>query len=180
MDKKNDGQFLWQLLERFNKIVISSFEHFIFNCNLKLEDNENVPIKNNFWKDLIKCVWIEFRDEFNLHNVMWFNSLLNKLDRNTNFMVIELSSLYHYVVIYVYRWIFVFWCCLICFSYPGIAYILKLLDQYHDFDSLHWFQSVKDRFRKEKVHICNVWVIDCCLTPSEHLIIMRTRYFLLR
>jgi hypothetical protein len=40
------------------------FKHFIFNCNLKLEDNENVPIKNNFWKDLIKCVWIEADDTF--------------------------------------------------------------------------------------------------------------------
>ncbi|XP_071139375.1 WASH complex subunit 4-like isoform X2 [Mytilus edulis] len=35
----------------------------------------------------------------------------------------------------------------------GIAYILKLLDQYHEFDSLHWFQSVKDRFRKEKEQV---------------------------
>lgn len=33
----------------------------------------------------------------------------------------------------------------------GIAYILKLLDQYHEFDSLHWFQSVRDKYRAEKV-----------------------------
>lgn len=33
----------------------------------------------------------------------------------------------------------------------GVAYILKLLDQYHDFDSLHWFQSVRERYTKEKV-----------------------------
>ncbi|ELU08313.1 hypothetical protein CAPTEDRAFT_221991 [Capitella teleta] len=32
----------------------------------------------------------------------------------------------------------------------GIAYILKLLDQYHEFDSLHWFQSVKEKYLKEK------------------------------
>lgn len=32
----------------------------------------------------------------------------------------------------------------------GIAYILKLLDQYHDFDSLHWFQSVKEKFVASK------------------------------
>ncbi|XP_056000960.1 WASH complex subunit 4-like isoform X5 [Ostrea edulis] len=32
----------------------------------------------------------------------------------------------------------------------GVAYILKLLDQYHEFDSLHWFQSVKDKYRAEK------------------------------
>ena len=33
----------------------------------------------------------------------------------------------------------------------GVAYILKLLDQYHEFDSLHWFQSVQDKYAKEKV-----------------------------
>ncbi|XP_061187838.1 WASH complex subunit 4-like isoform X2 [Saccostrea echinata] len=32
----------------------------------------------------------------------------------------------------------------------GVAYILKLLDQYQEFDSLHWFQSVKDKYRTEK------------------------------
>jgi len=32
----------------------------------------------------------------------------------------------------------------------GVAYILKLLDQYHEFDSLHWFQSVRERYMKEK------------------------------
>ncbi|KAK3730652.1 hypothetical protein QZH41_008272, partial [Actinostola sp. cb2023] len=32
----------------------------------------------------------------------------------------------------------------------GVAYILKLLDQYHEFDSLHWFQSVKDKYVREK------------------------------
>ncbi|ESO00575.1 hypothetical protein HELRODRAFT_82872, partial [Helobdella robusta] len=35
----------------------------------------------------------------------------------------------------------------------GIAYILKLLDQYSDFDSLHWFQSVKEKYNKEKQDI---------------------------
>ncbi|XP_052261533.1 WASH complex subunit 4-like isoform X2 [Dreissena polymorpha] len=32
----------------------------------------------------------------------------------------------------------------------GLAYILKLLDQYHDFDSLHWFQAVREHYGKEK------------------------------
>ncbi|XP_071816027.1 WASH complex subunit 4-like [Apostichopus japonicus] len=32
----------------------------------------------------------------------------------------------------------------------GVAYILKLLDQYQDFDSLHWFHSVKYHYNKEK------------------------------
>ena len=33
----------------------------------------------------------------------------------------------------------------------GVAYILKLLDQYKEFDSLHWFQSVSEKYQKEKV-----------------------------
>ena len=32
----------------------------------------------------------------------------------------------------------------------GIAYILKLLDQYSAFDSLHWFQSVNNKFNCEE------------------------------
>ncbi|CAG5126289.1 unnamed protein product, partial [Candidula unifasciata] len=35
----------------------------------------------------------------------------------------------------------------------GLAYILKLLDQYYEFDSLHWFQSVRDKYSKEKEHV---------------------------
>ncbi|MEQ2289080.1 WASH complex subunit 4 [Ameca splendens] len=31
----------------------------------------------------------------------------------------------------------------------GVAYILKLLDQYLEFDSLHWFQAVREKYRKE-------------------------------
>lgn len=31
----------------------------------------------------------------------------------------------------------------------GVAYILKLLDQYLEFDSLHWFQSVRDKYKKD-------------------------------
>ena len=33
----------------------------------------------------------------------------------------------------------------------GVAYILKLLDQYKEFDSLHWFQSVREKYQREKV-----------------------------
>jgi len=32
----------------------------------------------------------------------------------------------------------------------GIAYILKLLDQYSEFDALHWFHSVNDKYNREK------------------------------
>nr|XP_055047573.1 WASH complex subunit 4 [Misgurnus anguillicaudatus] len=31
----------------------------------------------------------------------------------------------------------------------GVAYILKLLDQYQEFDSLHWFQAVREKYKKE-------------------------------
>lgn len=33
--------------------------------------------------------------------------------------------------------------------FPGVAYILKLLDQYQEFDSLHWFQAVREKYVKE-------------------------------
>jgi WASH complex subunit 7 len=35
----------------------------------------------------------------------------------------------------------------------GIAYILKLLDQNKDFDSLHWFESVKKRFEHDRHNV---------------------------
>ena len=38
-------------------------------------------------------------------------------------------------------------------SIAGLAYILKLLDQYHEFDTLHWFQSVRDKYQKEKEQV---------------------------
>ena len=31
----------------------------------------------------------------------------------------------------------------------GVAYTLKLLDQYQEFDSLHWFQSIREKYIKE-------------------------------
>lgn len=40
-------------------------------------------------------------------------------------------------------------CCCFLVSLSGVAYILKLLDQYLEFDSLHWFQSVRDKYKKE-------------------------------
>lgn len=39
---------------------------------------------------------------------------------------------------------------------PGVAYILKLLDQYQEFDSLHWFQAVREKYKKEMVKEQNV------------------------
>ncbi|CAL1261517.1 unnamed protein product [Larinioides sclopetarius] len=33
----------------------------------------------------------------------------------------------------------------------GVAYILKLLNLYQDFDSLHWFQSVQEKYSKDRI-----------------------------
>ena len=37
--------------------------------------------------------------------------------------------------------------CKMCFI--GLAYILKLLDQYAQFDALHWFQSVRQKYERD-------------------------------
>jgi WASH complex subunit 7 len=37
----------------------------------------------------------------------------------------------------------------------GVAYILKLLDQNKDFDSLHWFESVTRRYEEEQQAVIN-------------------------
>ena len=38
-------------------------------------------------------------------------------------------------------------------SFVGVAYILKLVDQYHAFDSLHWFECVMLKYKMEMVRI---------------------------
>ena len=44
----------------------------------------------------------------------------------------------------------------------GVAYILKLVDKYHDFDSLHWFDSVRAKYEADKVTLC-IWEL-CILS----------------
>ena len=39
------------------------------------------------------------------------------------------------------------------FKFTGIAYILRLLNQWQAFDSLHWFQSVREKYVKEKTQV---------------------------
>ena len=39
------------------------------------------------------------------------------------------------------------------FLFTGIAYILRLLNQWQAFDSLHWFQSVREKYVKEKTQV---------------------------
>ena len=42
----------------------------------------------------------------------------------------------------------------------GVAYVLKLVDQYHAFDSLHWFQSVRMKYAEDMVS-CGVYLFVC-------------------
>jgi WASH complex subunit 7 len=42
----------------------------------------------------------------------------------------------------------------------GIAYILKLLDQNHEFDSLHWFDAVKEKFNANRVRKSIIKIIS--------------------
>ena len=69
-----------------------------------------------------------------------------------------------------------------CAFQIGVAYILKLLDQYHEFDSLHWFQSVRDKYKRDKVCVCVcvlvVWFVILrdkfkseCLSASGYYLI---------
>lgn len=44
---------------------------------------------------------------------------------------------------------------IVVYPFLGIAYILKLLDQYEDLDSLHWFQSVTTKCHAEKTKALN-------------------------
>lgn len=40
-----------------------------------------------------------------------------------------------------------------CTLFTGVAYVLKLVDQYHAFDSLHWFQSVRMKYADDMVSL---------------------------
>ena len=49
----------------------------------------------------------------------------------------------------------------------GVAYILKLLDQYNEFDSLHWFQSVLGRYKAERVSDTEDVLFDSIMQSSH-------------
>ena len=53
--------------------------NFIFNCNLKPENIENVPIKNKLWRDLLKYFFelkSKTTEPLQGDSIIWFNSLL--------------------------------------------------------------------------------------------------------
>jgi hypothetical protein len=54
LQKVLEGSFesSWKSLIQLRFPVLEN--NFIFNCNLKTENIENVPIKNKFWRDLLK------------------------------------------------------------------------------------------------------------------------------
>ena len=61
--------------------------NFIFNCNLKPENIENVHIKNTFWRDLLKYFFelkSKTTEPLQGDSIIWFNSLL-KIEGKTLF-----------------------------------------------------------------------------------------------
>ena len=50
--------------------------------------------------------------------------------------------------------------CHAIFPPVGVAYVLKLVDQYHAFDSLHWFQSVRMKYDEDMVSTRSLSVQD--------------------
>jgi hypothetical protein len=61
--------------------------NFIFNCNLKPGNIENVPIKNKFWRDLLKYFFelkSKTTEPLQGDNIIWFNSLF-KIEGKTLF-----------------------------------------------------------------------------------------------
>ena len=61
--------------------------NFIFNCNLKPGNIENVPIKNKFWRDLLKYFFelqSKTTETLQEDSIILFNSLL-KIEGKTLF-----------------------------------------------------------------------------------------------
>jgi len=58
----------------------------------------------------------------------------------------------------------------------GVAYILKLLDQYHEFDSLHWFHAVREHYLTEKASRTTVCVM---LTQARDILSCFTHFCIL-
>ncbi|RMX41703.1 hypothetical protein pdam_00019853 [Pocillopora damicornis] len=116
---------------------IVSFEELVKEENLSEESQQasknldaaiNDLAKNfagatEYFKLLVDVFAPEFRDSKNMHL--------------RNFYVIVPPLTLNFVE-YMLSW---------------VAYILKLLDQYKEFDSLHWFQSVQEKYEKEKAEV---------------------------
>jgi hypothetical protein len=82
-----DGSFesSWKSLIQLRFPVLEN--NFIFNCNLKPENIENVPIKNKFWRDLLKYFFelkSKTTEPLQGDSIIWFNSLL-KIEGKTLF-----------------------------------------------------------------------------------------------
>ena len=87
LQKVLDGSFesSWISLIQLRFPVLEN--NFIFNCNLKPENIENVPIKNKLWRDLLKYFFelkSKTTEPLQGDSIIWFNSLL-KIEGKTLF-----------------------------------------------------------------------------------------------
>jgi hypothetical protein len=70
-------------------VLLIQGNNFIFNCNLKPENIENVPIKNKFWRDLLKYFFelkSKTTEPLQGDSIIWFNSLL-KIEGKTLYLL---------------------------------------------------------------------------------------------
>ena len=87
LQKVLDGSFesSWKSLIQLKFPVLEN--NFIFNCNLKPENIQNVPIKNKCWRDSLKYFFelkSKTTEPLQGDSIIWFNSLL-KIEGKTLF-----------------------------------------------------------------------------------------------